>query len=115
MVELQLPYPPTANKLWTRTRQGMRRTDSYNNWLQCAGWAVIQQRPKKIRGHYKISITAVRPDKRRRDLGNLLKATEDLLTAQGVIEDDSLSEQINMRWVTTGDGILVRIEAAGVE
>ena len=115
MVELRLSYPPSANRLWTRTRRGMRRTDAYNRWLHVAGWEIVQQRPKKVRGRYKISITAVRPDKRTRDLGNLLKATEDLLVAQGVIEDDSKSEQINLRWVTTGEGITVHVEPAGGE
>lgn len=114
-VELTLPYPPSANRLWVRARQGMRRSDHYTAWLKEAGWLALAQRPGKITGPYKLAINAVRPDKRRRDLGNLLKATEDLLVSIGLIEDDSKSEMIVMRWVTTGEGVTIRIEPAGVE
>jgi heat shock protein HtpX len=38
-----------------------------------------------------LQVQAVRPDKRRRDLDNLLKASSDLLTRLNVIEDDSLN------------------------
>ena len=115
MVELVLPYPPSANKLWTRTRKGMRRTDSYNRWLHCAGWAVRTQRPKKISGLYKLTIQAVRPDKRRRDIDNLIKPISDLLQTLGIVKDDCDCEMVSARWVTAGEGVSVLVEPAGIE
>lgn len=114
-IQLTLPYPPSANRLWTRTKKGMRRTDEYLAWLDEAGWTAKEQRVGGIRGPYKISIHAARPDKRVRDLGNLIKATEDLLQHVGVIENDSLCEQLGIRWVTQGNGLTVYIDPAGVE
>jgi Holliday junction resolvase RusA-like endonuclease len=114
-IELTLPLPTSANDLWTPTRKGLRKSDAYRAWLKEAGWLAMAQRQRKVSGPYKISISAVRPDNRRRDLGNLLKATEDLLVGIGLIDDDSKSEMIVMRWVTAGDGITVRVEPAGVE
>lgn len=120
VIELDLPLPTSVNDLWEPNgHRGLRRTDAYMQWLQDAGWLTKGQLAKapcrRINGPYKLILHAVRPDKRRRDLGNLLKATEDLLTALRVIEDDSYSEMIVMRWVTTGDGIHVRIEPAVIE
>ena len=115
MVEISIPYPPSANRLWTRTRKGMRRSDSYNRWLDTAGWKLIGQKPKRITGRYKISILAVRPDNRIRDLDNILKPISDLLQTHKVIRNDSDCEMLCARWVTAGEGVTVRIEPAGVE
>ncbi len=115
MVELTLPYPPSANRLWVRARKGMRKSDAYSDWLTEAGWEAKRQRPASILGPYKISVTASRPDKRRRDLDNILKPISDLLQSIGVIRDDADCELISARWVTAGEGVTVRVEPAGVE
>jgi crossover junction endodeoxyribonuclease RusA len=60
-------------------------------------------------------VTAARPDKRKRDIDNLLKPISDLLKSIGAIEDDYLCEMISARWVTNGDGVAIRIEPAGIE
>ncbi len=75
----------------------------------------LSQKPVGIVGPYKLSIDAVRPDKRKRDLDNLFKATSDLLVEIGVIGDDCQCEMISARWVTTGEGMTVRISKAGLE
>jgi len=73
------------------------------------------QRPEKITGPYKLSLLAVRPDKRRRDLDNLLKATSDLLSGLGVITDDSECTELSAKWIPTGDGVTVCIEPSQQE
>lgn len=115
MIELILPFPPSANRLWTRTRRGIRKTDYYAEWLKIAGNMILAQRPGGISGPYKLTIQAMRPDRRKRDLGNIEKATSDLLQSVGIIEDDSLCEMISMRWVTDGPPFMVRVEPAGVK
>lgn len=115
MIELWLPYPPSANHIWIRARTGMRKSAAYVAWLLEAGAEVRRQKPGKITGPYKISITAARPDKRKRDLGNLEKAISDLLQSCGVVRNDSDAEMISLRWATSGDGVAVRLEPAGVE
>jgi crossover junction endodeoxyribonuclease RusA len=114
-INLTLPYPPSANRLWRNSRGRTHKSTEYCNWLNHAGYVARAQRPGKICGPYKISITAVRPDKRRRDLGNLEKPISDLLQSLGVVEDDCNAEMICVRWVTAGEGITVHIEPAGVE
>lgn len=115
MIELTLPYPPSANRLWTRTRRGMRKTDKYCDWLRIAGYMALAQKVPGLTGPYKLSICALRPDRRRRDIDNLIKPVSDLLQSVGVIEDDSDCEQVTARWVTNGSPLTVRVEKAGVE
>lgn len=116
MIEFHLPtLPPSKNDLRQRTKTGIARTKKYESWIKNAGKEMMVQRVRGVKGPYKLTIQAVRPNRKRRDLGNLLEATEDLLTTMHVIDDDSFSELIVMRWVTTGEGVTIRVEAAGVE
>ena len=115
MIELRLPYPPSANKLWRRSGKTIHKSDEYTDWLRKAGWHVMQQRQGGVSGPYKISVQAVRPDKRKRDLDNLIKPISDLLKSVGTVDDDSLCEMLSMRWVTAGEGVTVRVERAAIE
>ena len=114
-VELWMPYPVSANSLWRSVKGRVIKSSAYQAWLKEAGLEVMAQRPSKIKGPYKITITAARPDRRRRDLGNLEKSVSDLLQSVGVIEDDCYAEMISMRWATSGDGVSVRLEGVGIE
>lgn len=115
-VQLHLPYPPSANRLWVRARKGMRKSDAYSAWLTEAGWHAKAQRPTKIDGPYKLSIHASRPDRRTRDLDNIIKPVNDLLQAVGVINNDSDCDIVCARWVTAGGpGVVVFLDRAGVE
>jgi len=93
----------------------MRKTDAYNAWLTLAVSEARKQKPEAISGPYHLSINVVRPDKRRRDIDNLIKATSDLLVCVGVIDDDCDCEMVSARWVTSGEGLYVRVSPAGVE
>ena len=55
-----------------------------------ADQVLIQKGAKHYQGKIKMSIEAWRPDERRRDLDNLLKAPLDALTHAGVYLDDHL-------------------------
>jgi crossover junction endodeoxyribonuclease RusA len=110
LVELKLPMPPSANAIWRSNRGHVHKSAAYKAWLTVAGWQVRSQHPNKIEGPYKLSIEAVRPDKRRRDIDNLIKPVSDLLCSIGVIEDDCYCEKVSAEWITEGDGVTVRIE-----
>lgn len=115
MIELFLPAPPSANHLWIRARKGMRKSPAYVAWLLEAGLIAKSQRPKSIEGPYKLSIQVARVNKRRADIDNKIKPISDLLQTLGIVRDDCDCEMVTARWVTTGEGVTVRIEPAGVE
>lgn len=113
---LQLPYPPSANRLWRAVNGRNIKSREYRDWLDEAGWAIRQQKPPAIKGHYRLTISAVRPDRRARDIGNLEKPISDCLVSAGVIEDDHLAKSIMMLWSEAepvkGGLVSVIVEAA---
>jgi crossover junction endodeoxyribonuclease RusA len=83
-------------------------------WRKLAMWQIAGQvRGRKHLGPYKLTILAVRPDKRKRDLGNLEKGVSDILVSQNIIEDDSMCEWLEIRWVDKGPSCKVIIEPIG--
>lgn len=69
---------------------------------------------KKIEGPYKLTMLVLRPDKRKRDLDNLLKATSDALVIAGAISDDSACVWIEAKWVSVSQHeCVVMVEPAG--
>jgi crossover junction endodeoxyribonuclease RusA len=115
-VELSLPFPPSVNALFFNVPgRGRVKTDTYTGWENEAAWLLASQKPGRIVGDYEIEITAFRPDKRRRDLGNLEKGISDLLVSQRVIQDDRFAQKITLQWGSGGEGcrvILTKAEAA---
>ena len=85
-----LPWPPSVNHYWQRNRNGSMR-------IGAAGVAyrksmllhIATLHAKRIGPRVKVSIYAKPPDRRKRDLDNILKAILDALTHSGLIEDDS--------------------------
>ena len=117
MIRLILPYPPSVNRLWRATKTGrVYSSPKYKEWRGHALWAIKEQcRTLRVTGMYKMTLLAVRPDRRKRDIGNLEKAVSDVLTAAQVVEDDSLCGWIDMRWVEKGPECLIIVEPMGEE
>jgi crossover junction endodeoxyribonuclease RusA len=98
---IHLPYPPSINRLYRsvngRSILSKVGRDYYRDVVPLAEATGIN-----IRGPYVLAITAYRPDKRKRDIGNLEKIVSDTLTKAGVVEDDSLCEAIISTWASSG-------------
>lgn len=93
--------PPSINRIWrknARSNKGVYRSPEYIAWLKAAWVEVVQQKPGKVKGPYRLIVRAGRPDNRKRDIGNLEKGLSDFLQGQGIVEDDSLATQIDMAW-----------------
>jgi len=59
-----------------------------------------------FKGRLIVEIEAYQPDKRRRDLDNLLKAPLDALAHAGVYKDDSQIADLRIYWAPTIGGML---------
>ena len=98
MSTIDLPLPPSVNRLWRSNRGRVHRAPRYLSWLKAAGWELVTQRPERLAGSVRVNISAGRPDRRRRDVDNLGKALLDLLTKHEVIQDDSCVVSITCGW-----------------
>lgn len=117
MIRIVLPYPPSVNRLWRTTKTGgMYSSKEYKDWAKHCEWAIAAQvKGKGIAGEYTLEVVAVKPDKRRRDLGNLEKAISDILQTAGVIEDDYLCQKITMEWAKKGPECLITVRPCNGE
>ena len=109
---ITLPIPPSVNGLYNGGMRSKRRfiSSKYQDWIDLAGHLLAQQRQDNIAGLTFITYGFQRPDKRRRDVQNYIKAVTDLLVKRNVIEDDSLIQGEYAYWINeTGDSVLVNI------
>lgn len=99
-IEITLPFPVSVNSIWRGGRKRVFKSAAYITWINEAHLAWLQQKPKlktkKIYGFYRLSVVVSPPDKRRRDLSNLIKVLEDFCQTVGIIEDDSLCRELHM-------------------
>lgn len=117
VVRYELPFPPSTNNLFANAKKGRRRTDSYNAWRDTAGKLIQVQGRKRVHGFVGLAVDLVKPDRRKRDLSNTLKAIEDLLVDMQVIDDDSLIQCLSVQWVAEGVPCVVSVTglSSGVE
>ena len=110
-MDLILPWPPSMNTYWRQFQGRMLISKAGREYRK----AVMNQIVGSYRftGQIRVVIEAWRPDRRRRDLDNLLKAPLDALTHAGVWDDDELIVDLRIYWAPDMGGMLkIRVEDA---
>jgi crossover junction endodeoxyribonuclease RusA len=111
MVEITLPWPPSLNTYWRQFQGRAILSEKGRLYRRAVMTICLQERIDTITGPIKVEIVAYRPDNRKRDLDNLLKAALDGLAKGFVYEDDSQIRDLRIRWAETIGGMLkVKIE-----
>jgi Holliday junction resolvase RusA-like endonuclease len=117
MTTIDLPMPPSVNRIW-RVGAGGRvyRDPEYVAWQRLAGWELAAQRPDKLPARTAVAVTirAGRP-KRARDVDNLGKALLDLLQAHRVIANDADVADLRIVWDTAIEPGRVRVDVRAIE
>ncbi len=109
-MRVAFPFPPSTNNLYFNAAgRGRVRTKKYEVWCITAKLAIYEQRPDPVAGKVALSIRLSKPDKRRRDLSNHIKAIEDLLVDMRLIDDDRNVERIDIAW---GDETIIEVVPA---
>jgi len=110
-VDLVLPWPPSMNTYWRNVNGRTIISAKGREYRQQVIAAVSAQKADRhLNRPLRVTIAAYRPDKRRRDLDNLLKALLDSMTHAGVIEDDSLIIDLRIYWATSAKKGFVWVE-----
>ncbi|RRV38639.1 RusA family crossover junction endodeoxyribonuclease [Stutzerimonas stutzeri] len=97
MTSVNLPWPPSANTYYRRV--GAKTLISAKGRDYCAAVmkACAEARISRQDGRLAVVINACPPDRRRRDLDNLLKGLLDALTHGGAWEDDSQIDHLTIK------------------
>ena len=115
--EVTLPWPPSINAYWRHKVTGRLATvyvsaegKAYRKAVNdLVMEAAMVQRYLKAVGPVRVVIEAFPPDRRKRDLDNILKSLLDSLTHAGVWEDDSQIEDLRIYRSTIAGMVKVRI------
>ena len=112
MIEFTLHWPTSVNTYWRNFDGRMIISAKGREYREIVGdQMTLQKMVYRFSGPLRVVIEAYRPDKRRRDLDNLLKATLDGLAHAGVYEDDSQIVDLRIYWAPDIGGMLkVKIE-----
>lgn len=103
MIKFTLPFPPSVNTYWRMFRNRMiisAKGREYRKAVQdivASELVIVRHKPLRV------EIVAYRPDRRKRDLDNLLKAPLDAMTHCKVWDDDSQIHELTIKW---GEGIM---------
>ena len=110
MVAVTLPYPPSANSMWRHVGKKVLRSREYEMWRAHAGLIIRRATGgSRLEGPYAMTVMVGRPDRRRRDLDNLLKPIGDVMVLAGAVEDDHHCQRIDASWSTDVEGVFVRV------
>ena len=121
-MSINLPFPPSKNALTSVRRVKSKKTGKwvyrkiktarYGAWEKEAGWNIQAYHTlHAVEGPYHLQIELVRPDNRKRDVGNYDEAIFDLLSTHGITPDDSLAQSLMVRWSDAQDGPTVKVRA----
>ncbi len=98
-MRLTLPWPPSVNHYYRRVgpRTLISRKGREYRREVCGLLAQGGNHEPPTTGRIALAMDAFPPDRRRRDLDNLLKAAQDSLAHGGVYEDDSQIDLLAVR------------------
>ena len=110
-ITLTLPWPPSVNRYW-RAFNGRVIISKDGRLYRTAAIAACRG-IEPMSGFVAVRIRAYPPDKRRRDLDNVLKAALDGLVHGGVLEDDSDIHDLRIvrQGVRDGGELEIELEA----
>ena len=94
-----LPWPPTLNHNVGAGKYGYFLTDEHRVFRRDVLGLVQAQRPATLRGALRLTMRVFPPDKRRRDISNLIKPVEDALQAAGLFANDEQIDELDIKRV----------------
>ena len=93
---IELPWPPSANRYWRRKGHIIHVSTEAKNYKNQVAWILLPHKIKIISDRIYLNIEAYPPDKRMRDLDNLIKITLDSLQYARLFENDEQIDKISI-------------------
>ncbi len=93
-----LAFPPSVNHYWRHVGSRTMISRTGRAYRQQLVHDVQRSGLRALTGPIRIEVIATRPDRRRRDVDNLLKSLLDALDHADVYEDDSQIHDLRISW-----------------
>ena len=108
---ITLSWPPTVNHYYTVARGRKILSPKGRRYkIDTAVELLRQEAPRSLTGRLEVLIDAYPPDRRKRDLDNLIKPIADALQDYGMFDDEQIDDlRIRRRAVTKPGYLRVRI------
>lgn len=97
MIEIDLPWPPSANRYWRTFKGRMLISREAREYRAMVESIVSNLQIEKQLGRLEAALATYPPDNRKRDLDNLLKVIFDSLQKSHVFQDDSQIDKITIQ------------------
>lgn len=89
-----LPYPPTVNTYWRKFNNRMVISPKGRQYRKDV--MQILEGCETLHGRLSVTIIATMPDRRKRDLDNILKSLLDAMDHAGVFDDDEQIDELHV-------------------
>ena len=91
MINLRLHWPPTVNTYYTVARGRKILSTRGRNYKNNGAIDLLHQKaPRLLRGRLEVNIEAYPPDRRKRDLDNIVKPLLDCMQDYGMFDDEQI-------------------------
>ncbi|MDB4725996.1 RusA family crossover junction endodeoxyribonuclease [bacterium] len=95
-IKIELPAPPSVNHYYRHVGHKTLISKEGREYREHVAFAVMLARRPKIDGRLAMHVRYHPPDRRRRDLDNIMKSLADSLQHAGVYEDDSQIDDLRI-------------------
>ncbi len=114
MIELRLSRVPVpkSNRYVRRRNGAVFIPPRVRNWEARALWELKNQwKGEPLKCKLSVDITLILPNRRKRDIDNMLKSLWDLLEKAGILENDNLIYEVRtVKEIVKGqEGVIIRI------
>ena len=111
---IELPWPPSLNSYYRTVKNRILISAKGREYRKRVSLLIKAEGAETVVGKCKVDIAAFPPDKRKRDLDNLLKCLLDVLQHSGVIQDDGDIDdlRIHRHHAVKGGAVLVKVSRA---
>lgn len=111
IVSFELPFPPSVDHYWRRVGPRMLISRNGRKYRNAVAAEIASRRAATLAGRLGVHVIACPPDRRRRDIDNLMKALLDAMQHGGAYRDDSQIDRIEIERgpVVPGGKVIVTI------
>ena len=98
-MQLTLPWPPSVNRYYRQYKGRAiisKEGREYRSAVVLAVWKLWTARMQTMTGLLSVSLELYPPDRRRRDIDNILKALLDSMCKAGIYADDSQIKRLHL-------------------